>query len=1019
MDGEAGPRRGGVLPADGLVGRGREVAALRGWLDEARGGAGRLVLCAGEPGIGKTRLAREFAGMALAGGCAVAWGRCAEAAGAPAFWPWRQVLRSLGIAPDPVLGSGSAGPDGEAAPEDRFRVLDGVADAVATVAARGGLTVILDDIHWSDEPSLLVLRHLADQVADAELVVFAAFRDREPSDVLARVLPDLLRSPAAARLDLRGFDLAEVRDQLRRMADPRRPGAPAPSPPVEPAGDREPGGDRPPGADETARVVLGVTAGNPLFVREIGRAVADGTWRPDRPPRSVLDVVAARLERVGPGCRRLVQAAAIVGRRFGIGLVASVLAEPVDACLTFADEGVGHGLLDRLGAGEFQFTHALTRDAVEASLAGAATAALHRAAASALAERFADDLSDHLADIARHWAQLAPHGPAEASAARAWSARAAEEAVRRLAYAEGVRLYRAALAFDRGAMAGAERCRLLVALGRAAYLAGDLAGCVDAATRAAEAGRAAGSPELVAEAALVLEAAPGQGVNAVADRLCEEALAGLGAPAPVGEGAGDDEAARRASALRARLLAQRAHLAFYGGAQDRLDDLSATALAQARASGDDQALGEALRARQEACPGPAGRAERLEIASEMLALARRTGGARSAMWGELWRIEALLESGLASAAAEELTGLRAAVERVGGPVSAWHLDRATACVAQTQGRYGEAQTAARRGFDRMRAVEPAPAGGAYMAMLCALAGHVGLSADAERFAREPFDGPPRFRTMAPLTRAVLFVFAGFPEDAAAAYQLAGPPDSWSLPAFFVVPGHVSAVLATAGLVTAGLGRPDELAELLRRLSAFRGEHVIGGGVAYLGPTELALGRGALALGLLDGAWAGGAWAGEGWLDAAVDDLAVAADRADRAAAPGFAAEARYHLATALRARAAPGDRERAAAAARDADRVARALGMTAYLDRTAALVAELGDGAERASDLRARVLSPREEQVARLVADGLTNRQIAARLVISERTAQNHVQHILTKLGFSARSQIATWVVRAVSMRDE
>ncbi|MBL7620038.1 LuxR family transcriptional regulator [Frankia sp. AgB1.8] len=1004
MDEEAGPRRGGVLPADGLVGRGREVAALRGWLDEARGGAGRLVLCAGEPGIGKTRLAREFAGMALADGCAVAWGRCVEAAGAPAFWPWRQALRSLGVDPDSVLAGGSAGPGGEAAPEDRFRVFDGVADAIGTVAAQRGLVVILDDIHWADEPSLLVLRHLADQVADAALVVFAAFRDREPSGVLARVLPDLLRSPAAARLDLRGFDLAEVRDQLRRMADPQLPDAPAPapSPPVEP------GSDRPPGADETARVVLGVTAGNPLFVREIGRAVADGTWRPDRPPRSVLDVVAARLERVGPGCRQLVQAAAIVGRRFGIGLVAAVLAEPVDECLTLADEGVGHGLLDRLGAGEFQFTHALTRDAVEASLAGAATAALHRATASVLADRFADDLSDHLSDIARHWAQLAPYGPAEAATARAWSARAAEEAVRRLAYAEGVRLYRAALAFDRGAIAGAERCRLLVVLGRAAYLAGDLAGCVDAATLAAEAGRAAGSPELVAEAALVLEAAPAQGVNAVADRLCEEALAGLAASvaSPVPRSAGDGEAARRTSALRARLLAQRAHLAFYSGAQDRLDDLSAAALAQARASGDDHALGDALRARQEACPGPAGRAERLEIASEMLALARRTGGARSAMWGELWRIEALLESGLASAAAEELTGLRAAVERVGGPVSAWHLDRATACVAQTQGRYGEAQTAARRGFDRMRAVEPAPAGGAYMAMLCALAGHVGLSADAERFAREPFDGPPRFRTMAPLTRAVLFVFAGFPEDAAAAYRLAGPPDSWSLPAFFVLPGHVSAVLAAAGLVTAGLGRPDELAELLRRLSAFRGEHVIGGGVAYLGPTELALGRGALALGLLDGARAG-----EGSLDTAVDDLAVAADRADRAGAPGFAAESRYHLATALLARAAHGDRERAVAAARDAARVARALGMTAYLDRTAALVGELGDGAAR--DLRAGVLSPREEEVARLVADGLTNRQIAARLVISERTAQNHVQHILTKLGFSARSQIATWVVRA------
>lgn len=80
--------------------------------------------------------------------------------------------------------------------------------------------------------------------------------------------------------------------------------------------------------------------------------------------------------------------------------------------------------------------------------------------------------------------------------------------------------------------------------------------------------------------------------------------------------------------------------------------------------------------------------------------------------------------------------------------------------------------------------------------------------------------------------------------------------------------------------------------------------------------------------------------------------------------------------------------------------------MGAYTDRTGALVAKLADG-------RSAALSPREIEVARLVAEGLTNRQIAVRLVISERTAQNHVQHILTKLGFTARSQIAAWTVRA------
>jgi DNA-binding CsgD family transcriptional regulator len=894
---------------DGIVGRRRELAVLREWLDAARDGAGRLVLCAGEPGIGKTRLAQELAGVALAAGAAVVWGRCAEIVGAPAYWPWRQVLRALGSDPDTVFAGDAESPDG------RFRVFDAVTEAVRGAAEHSALVVVLDDIHHADESSLLVLRHLADRVVGARLLVFAAFRDVEPSSVLPRVLPDLVRCPAVGRLDLRGFGLAEVREQLPAAAD--------------------------------AEAVLDVTGGNPLFVREVARAMADGTWRPDRPPRTVLDVVGARLDRVSDDCRRMVQAAAIVGRDFRLALVAAAIGEPVVHCLSLVDEAIAHGLLD---PGGHRFVHALTRDAVEASLTTADRAALHRKVAEAIAR---GDVSEHLADIARHWAELAPYG--EAATAREWTVRAAEDAVRRLAHEEGVRLYRTALAFD---PSDDERARVQIALGRAAYLAGDLPACVAAAVAAAESARAAESPDLLAEAALVLEAAPGEGVNVVAKALCEEALA-----------------TTSHDALRARLLAQRSHLAFYDGEQDRLDALSTEALDLARRSGDDRALADALHARQEACPGPAGRVERLRLATEMLA--RRTGSARSAMWGELWRLDALIESGRLAEAVDELPALRLAVERVGGPVSAWHLDRVTACVAQAQGRYAEAAAIGARAFERMRVIEPSPASGAYFALRCALACHV--LGDGE-FARQPFESPPRFKTMARLSRAFVLVRSGFPDEAAVSYQQAGPIDTWSLPAFFVLPGHVYAALAAADL-----GRHDDLAVLLDRLAEFRGEHAVGNGVAYMGPIELTLGLGAAVLGRLDDA---------------VDDLTAAAGQADRAGAPGFVAEARYHLAVALLAR---GDHARAESAARDADRLARALGMTAYTERTAALVASL-DGVP--------VLSPREAQVADLVAEGLTNRQIARRLVISERTAQNHVQHILTKLGFATRSQIAAWCVR-------
>ncbi|CAN5178430.1 AAA family ATPase [soil metagenome] len=777
------------------------------------------------------------------------------------------------------------------------------------------------------------------------LLILAAFRDVEPANALTRLLPDLLRAPAIERLDLRGFDLAEVRQQLSTTTGQTS------------------------AAD--ARAVLDVTGGNPLFVREVARAIADGTWRPSRPPGTVLDVVTARLGRVSAGCRRLVQAAAIVGRDFSLALVAATLDEPVSECLPLIDEAIGYGLVDRIGdLGEYRFVHALTRDAVEASLTTADRLALHRAVAETTEAQFSGDLSEHLTDIARHWAELAPFG--EGRTAGRWALRAADHAVRCLAYEEGVRLYRATLALDGTSLPDVDRCQVQVSLGRAAYLAGDLLGCADAAVAAAGAARAARSPELLGEAALIVEAAPDPRLNAVARHLCEEALAFLGHTGH--------------EALRARLSAQRSHLAFYDGEQDRTESLSAVALDLARRSGDDRALVDALHARKEARPGPAGRSERLLLATEMLGLAQRTNDVRTAMWGELWRIDVLIERGQLAAAADQLPALQLAVERIGGPVSAWHLYRVTACIAQAQGRYSDAAAAGRRAFERMRTVEPAPAAGAYFGLHVALASHVGVTDDAATFALHPFDPPPRFKTLARLSRAFLLLCAGRPDDAATSYQQAGPIQTWSLPAFFVMHGCVYGALAAADL-----GRYADLAVLLDRLEPFRGEHATGEGVSYLGPIELTLGRGAAALGRVDDA---------------IEDLAVAAEQADRAGAPGFLAEARFHLASALYTRNAPGDHDRARAAALDADRLGRALGVAAYADRTRGLVALL----DRAG--RPATLSPREDEVATLVAEGLTNRQIADRLVISERTAQNHVQHILTKLGFGTRSQIAAWAVR-------
>jgi DNA-binding NarL/FixJ family response regulator len=166
-------------------------------------------------------------------------------------------------------------------------------------------------------------------------------------------------------------------------------------------------------------------------------------------------------------------------------------------------------------------------------------------------------------------------------------------------------------------------------------------------------------------------------------------------------------------------------------------------------------------------------------------------------------------------------------------------------------------------------------------------------------------------------------------------------------------------------------------------------------VAYNGPAERYLGSAAAYLGMHDDA---------------VADLEAAAHACAANGATGFHVEARCELATALARRAGPGDLARARAIAADVAKEAESLGMVPWAGRARRLVAQLDDA-------RAEPLTPREREVAALVAEGLTNREIAQRLYLSERTAQNHVQHILTKLGLPNRGQIAVWTTAAQMRR--
>ena len=247
-----------------------------------------------------------------------------------------------------------------------------------------------------------------------------------------------------------------------------------------------------------------------------------------------------------------------------------------------------------------------------------------------------------------------------------------------------------------------------------------------------------------------------------------------------------------------------------------------------------------------------------------------------------------------------------------------------------------------------------------------------------------------------LTLTLIGLYQDDRAGAGAAYALADPIRSWAPMAAMRMScwGHALAVAT-------GLGRTEDIEFLAERFEPFRGQHVANGAGAgvYMGPVELHLSLSAAALGRLD---------------AAVGDLEAAASICDANGARGYAVQARVELAAALTRRQAPGDLDRARAALDAAAGEAERLGMVPFTGRIARLQARLPATAPAGSPL-----SPRELEVARLVGRGLTNKQIGEALFVSERTAENHVQHILVKLRFSNRSQIAAWLATDASAGRE
>jgi DNA-binding CsgD family transcriptional regulator len=349
------------------------------------------------------------------------------------------------------------------------------------------------------------------------------------------------------------------------------------------------------------------------------------------------------------------------------------------------------------------------------------------------------------------------------------------------------------------------------------------------------------------------------------------------------------------------------------------------------------------------------------------------------MWGRLWRIDALWFVGDLATVEAEMTPLASCVGRVGGPYARWHLLVTRAALALARAEFDTAGRLMDEAVELFGRIGHPAVHGASVSFRLSLGHHRGYSEDLLDAQTWEFGTDARWALLSRLGRAFVLVDSGRFDEAAVLYQRCGAPQGWEVPRMGVL-----LVLAIAARVAAAVGVDDDVRYLRGRLEPYRGRYVVGGagGTNCMGPLELTLGACSSAL---------GDWG------PAQEDLRRAGTLCRDVGAPGLRVEADCLLAEALDRSGEPGA---ARTIAQEAMPLARTLAMWPWLMRLEQLAGPDDP------------LSARERQIAALVADGLSNREIASKLVISERTAQNHVQHILGKLRFANRAQIAAWVAR-------
>ena len=901
-----------------FVGREAELAELSACLEAAIAGQGRLVLLVGEPGIGKSRLAEELTAQARIRGARVLVGRCWEAGGAPAYWPWVQSLRTYveESAPEALraqLGPGAADvaqivpelrerlPDlaepvleGEGA---RFRLFDYAARFLKNAASARPLVLVLDDLHAADEPSLLLLRFLAGELAGSRILVVGTYRDVDPTirDPLAATLAELAREKVTRRIELSGLTEADVGHYMELNVSA------APS-------------------AELVTTIYTETEGNPLFVGEVVRLLApEGRLSDvDVPflwtlgiPQGVREVIGRRLRRLSEDCKDVLVLASVLGRDFALDALERLSEVGANELLELLDEAVAERLLTSVPSahGRLRFAHALIRETLYDQLTTPRRVQLHRRAGQALESLYAEDPEPQLAELAHHFFEAAPGG--DVDKALEYAQRAAARALKLLAYEEAARLYEFALqALELKQSADPVlRCELLLSLGDALARAGSTPEAKETLLAAADLARTAGLREHLGRAALGYEGRF-PWLRAGTDRrlvpLLEEALAALG----------EEE-----SALRVRLLARLAGALRDQPSLEPRSSLSREAVKIARRLDDPETLGYALISLATVTWGPDVE-ELLSIAEEVSRLAAETGDAERSLQAQWPQYIAWLTLGDPERVAAAASEYQSLADELKQPSQQWYGAVLRSHWAFFRGEFSEAEQLMAEAMRLGRRAQSWDAGFSYRIELFARRRDEGRLNEIEELIRTSIDEYPGYRSF-PCLLALLESEVGRMGEARRTFEELAAEDFAWLPRdsewLFCL-----CVLAEVAVRLQDGNRTAVLYKLLLpygRLNALSaGELVIGSVARYLGILASAMSR---------------------WDDAAQhfeDALAMNA----RMGARPWLAHTQEDYARMLLDHDAAGDREKAQLLLSEALAMYEELGMPASAASASALTADAG-----------------------------------------------------------------------------